>query len=167
MKLIRPLLFACLIFGTLGQIGCASVAGSTPAQTTQPSSIQTTSLSPNAVTAGQAGFVLTVKGANFERSSVVLWNGAARATSFVSANELTAQIAAADIATPPTASVPNCQEELSVRPTRLQLLPAAARRLSTGRSLRVACPQGLRWTRVQELSRVRPPLQAISHSLPG
>ena len=106
MKLLRPLLFACLTLGTLGQIGCASVAGSTPAQTTQPSpSIQTTSLSPNAVTAGQAGFVLTVKGANFERSSVVLWNGAPRATSFVSANELTAQIAAADIAAPSTASV--------------------------------------------------------------
>jgi Putative Ig domain len=122
MKFIRPLTFALLILGSLGQIGCATVTSSTPAQTTQPSSaIHATSLSPNAVTAGQTGFVLTVKGANFERSSVVLWNGSPRATSFVSADELTAQIVAADVASASTASVAVMNSTTQVQSNALQL----------------------------------------------
>jgi uncharacterized protein (TIGR03437 family) len=64
-----------------------------------------TSLSPGATIAGSAGFTLTVNGTGFISGSVVQWNGGARTTSFVSATQLTAQIAAADVASVGTANV--------------------------------------------------------------
>jgi hypothetical protein len=45
-------------------------------------------LSSNSAAPGGAGFTLTVNGANFAASSVVLFNGAVRATSYVSSTEL-------------------------------------------------------------------------------
>ena len=62
-------------------------------------------LAPSAVTAGGAAFVLTVSGSSFVASSIVRWNGANRTTSYVSPTQLTAQIAAADIASAGTAQV--------------------------------------------------------------
>jgi hypothetical protein len=59
----------------------------------------TTSISPTSATAGGAGFTLTVNGTNFNASSVVNFNGAAKATTFVSASQITAAILATDIAT--------------------------------------------------------------------
>ena len=55
-------------------------------------------LSSNSAAPGGAGFTLTVNGANFAASSVVLWNGAVRTTSYVSSTQLTAEILPADIA---------------------------------------------------------------------
>ena len=49
-------------------------------------------------TAGGASFTLTVNGAGFTPTSLVLWNGALRATTYVSGTQLTATILAADIA---------------------------------------------------------------------
>jgi len=57
-----------------------------------------TSLSPNTAIAGGAGFTITVTGKNFVSASVVKWAGSARATTFVSATELTATILATDVA---------------------------------------------------------------------
>lgn len=56
------------------------------------------SLSPPTAVAGGPGFTLTVTGKNFVSTSVVKWAGSARATTFVSATELTATILATDIA---------------------------------------------------------------------
>jgi uncharacterized repeat protein (TIGR01451 family) len=66
-----------------------------------------TSLSPATTAPGGAAFVLTVNGTNYVNGgvSVVQWNGAARATTFVSSTQLTATIGAADIAVAGTASV--------------------------------------------------------------
>jgi hypothetical protein len=64
-----------------------------------------TSLSPNAVAAGSSDFTLTVNGGAFVSGSVVNWNGAARTTTFVSATQLQAAIAAADVATAGAAAV--------------------------------------------------------------
>src|SRR5207249_5734605 len=58
-----------------------------------------TGLTPTSAPAGGTQFTLTVTGTNFVASSVVRWNGAARTTTFVSAVQLTATIAATDIAT--------------------------------------------------------------------
>src|SRR6202012_2052394 len=46
------------------------------------------SLSPNNATAGGAAFTLTVNGTGFVSTSVVKFNGAAKATTFVSATQL-------------------------------------------------------------------------------
>lgn len=57
----------------------------------------TTHISPSSVTAGAAGFSLTVNGTNFIPSSVVNFNGSARITTYVSPTELTVSIPASDL----------------------------------------------------------------------
>jgi parallel beta-helix repeat protein len=71
-------------------------AGSTPI---------VTGLSPDSVLAGSFPFRLTVNGAGFMRGATVLWNGAARPTSFVSAERLTADIPETDVVLAGTATV--------------------------------------------------------------
>lgn len=71
--------------------------------TTAPAPVAS-SLSPPGANAGAPGFTLTVNGSGFVSSSMVRWNGADRATTFVSASQLRAAIAASDIAA--TSSVP-------------------------------------------------------------
>src|SRR5207302_7828206 len=63
------------------------------------------SISPSGATAGGPAAVLTVNGSNFVSSSTVNWNGAARATTFVSPTQLNATISATDIGAAGTASV--------------------------------------------------------------
>ena len=55
-------------------------------------------VSPASATAGGGAFKLTLNGTNFISSSTVLWNGTALPTTHVSATQLTAAVAAADIA---------------------------------------------------------------------
>jgi len=57
-----------------------------------------TSLSPGSAIAGSAGFPLTVNGTNFVSTSVVNWAGSPRATTFVSATQITATVNTADVA---------------------------------------------------------------------
>jgi hypothetical protein len=61
-------------------------------------------LAPNAMNSSGAAFVLSVNGSDFSSAATVNWNGRAQTTTYVSASQLTATIAAADIATP--AAVP-------------------------------------------------------------
>lgn len=63
------------------------------------------SLSPSRVSPGSAQFTLTINGSSFVSGATVNWNGAARAMNFVSNNQLTATISAADVMTGGTASV--------------------------------------------------------------
>jgi IPT/TIG domain len=82
--------------------------GYTAKKTTPPvaGSVPTVAaLSPASMTAGSSAFTLTVNGTNFGSQAVVNWNGAARATSFVSGNQVTAAIPAADLATAGSAAV--------------------------------------------------------------
>ena len=64
-----------------------------------------TSLSPSSATVRGAGFTLTVTGSHFVNGSQIRWNGAARATTFVSSGQLQAVIPAGDIGATGTASV--------------------------------------------------------------
>lgn len=64
-----------------------------------------TSLSPSSALVGSGALTLTVNGTNFVSGSQVLWNSGTRATTFVSATQLTAQITAADIASAGSALV--------------------------------------------------------------
>ena len=56
-----------------------------------------TSLSPGRTFAGGGKFTLTVTGSSFVPSSIVLWNGESRPTTFVSTIQIRAAIGAADI----------------------------------------------------------------------
>jgi hypothetical protein len=62
-------------------------------------------LVPDAAAPGGAGFTLTVNGTGFVSGSVVNWNGAMLATTFVASSQVTATVPATDIAVPGTASV--------------------------------------------------------------
>ena len=64
-----------------------------------------TSLDPGTVIAGDPGFTLTVHGTGFVVDSVVRWNGQDRPTTFVSVNQITADIPASDLLTAGTADV--------------------------------------------------------------
>jgi hypothetical protein len=55
------------------------------------------SLSPSSATAGNASFTLAVSGNNFVSGSIVRWNGADRATTFVDSSSLTASISSSDL----------------------------------------------------------------------
>lgn len=57
-----------------------------------------TSVSPDSAMVGGGAFTLTVNGSGFVTGSIVQWNGAARATNYVSSTQLTAAIPAADLA---------------------------------------------------------------------
>jgi hypothetical protein len=57
-----------------------------------------TELVPNDTPAGSAGFTLTDNGTGFGTSTAVFWNGSALATSYVTGNQITATVTAADVA---------------------------------------------------------------------
>lgn len=87
-----------------------SVACGYSAKTTPPvagTSPVISQLNPDAVTAGGAGFTLTVNGSNFGAKAVVNWNGVAQTanTAYVSGSQLTVAVPAAAIATASTVMV--------------------------------------------------------------
>ena len=87
--------------------GYTRAATSAPVAVTPPASAAPamTSISPSRAMVGGAGLTLTVTGTEFVTTSIVMWNGVARPTTFVSATQLRATIAAADIAAVGTASI--------------------------------------------------------------
>lgn len=64
-----------------------------------------TTISPTSAFAGGTSFTLTVNGQNFVVGSKVRWNGVDRATTYVSANQVTAVIPAGDILSVGTALI--------------------------------------------------------------
>jgi uncharacterized protein (TIGR03437 family) len=63
------------------------------------------SLNPNSAVAGSVAFTLLVTGTNFVNGSIGRWNGADRATAFISGTQLRIAITAADLANAGTISV--------------------------------------------------------------
>jgi hypothetical protein len=87
---------------SLGSNAMAFVINAAPAPAPAPT---ISSLSPSSAIAGEVQFTLTVNGTNFVSGSTVNFNGNARATTFVSATQLTAAILASDLATAGTFNV--------------------------------------------------------------
>jgi len=94
--ILAGLLAVGLACGYSAKSTTPAVAGSMP---------NISALAPDTMTAGSASFVLTVNGTNFNNKAAINWNGAAQATSFVSANQLTATIPSASVATAGTVTV--------------------------------------------------------------
>ena len=76
-----------------GTSGAQTFAVNNPAPAIDPGG-----LSPATRLAGEAGFTLTVNGSGFNANSVVRWNGADRATTYVGPTQLSAAVTAADVA---------------------------------------------------------------------
>ncbi|MDB5221403.1 MAG: hypothetical protein JWN83_70 [Chitinophagaceae bacterium] len=79
--------------------------GTTWASVTPVSSPATTSISPDAATAGSPGFTLTVNGTNFINGSAITWKGISRTTTFVNSTQLTTFIAASDLSPAGTVAI--------------------------------------------------------------
>ena len=62
-------------------------------------------LTPQSTPAGGAAFTITIRGCGFVQGSLIYWNSTARKTTFVSSNEVTANISRQLIAAPGTASI--------------------------------------------------------------
>jgi trimeric autotransporter adhesin len=63
------------------------------------------SLSPSSVSHGSKNFRMTVRGSGFVPGSAVTWNGKAHSAGFVSKNEMTVYVPAAEVAAAGTASI--------------------------------------------------------------
>jgi large repetitive protein len=104
MRLIK---LRCISTGTKSAFAviatfCLFLGSLTAAKNEKPT---ISGISPSSATAGGPGFILTVEGSNYVSDSQVNWNGASRPTAFVSSTQLTAAIAANDIAIAGTARV--------------------------------------------------------------
>ncbi len=62
-------------------------------------------LSPDVINAGASALALTVAGSGFTPTTIVQWNGSARATTYVSPAIVAAQVTPSDLATPGNVSV--------------------------------------------------------------
>jgi len=101
MKIAKTMILAGLL--TLGlACGYSSKKTTPPVAGTMPT---ITALAPSSMTAGSSAFVLTVNGTNFNSNAVINFNSVAQTTTFVSANQLTANIPAASVATAGSATV--------------------------------------------------------------
>src|ERR1700674_2483603 len=97
MKLLSVLLLMTLSFG------CGGYGSGSGMQPPSPASIS--GVMPDSANAGSGDLVLTVNGTGFASNSVVYWNSATVSTSYVTTQQLTANVPGAHIATPGTASV--------------------------------------------------------------
>ncbi len=99
---------AASLIATSGTAQVTVTSGGVTSDTPRPFTIlpgpAITGLSPPSTTAGGAALTLTINGSGFSSDAVVQWNGSALSTTFVNANQLTAPVSAALIAT--AASVP-------------------------------------------------------------
>ena len=102
MKITSVLL---LTLFTLFVLGCGGYGSNTSMGGGGTAASHIDALVPNTATAGSAAFTLTVNGSGFTGNSAVYWNTTGRATTFVTAKQLTAAISAADIATAGTIQV--------------------------------------------------------------
>jgi len=90
-------LIACLPFLSGCGSGSSSAPPPNPAQNLVPI---LNSLSPDSVPAGSRRVLLDVFGSNFVRSSLICWEGVARATTFMTSEHLTTVLNPAEIAAP-------------------------------------------------------------------
>lgn len=70
-----------------------------------PPPMALTSIAPSTVASGGTAFVLNAIGVSFSSSAVILWNGTALPTTFVSSTQLQAQVPAGDIAAVGSAAI--------------------------------------------------------------
>jgi hypothetical protein len=91
--------FASVILASLLALGCGTGSGNDPhgLKTSTLSPPSTTELFPNSVPVNSVPFFLTVNGTNFLTDAIVVWNGTALNTTFVSSNQVIAVLQAPDL----------------------------------------------------------------------
>jgi len=92
----------CVLLLVACATGCGYSSKGAGMMAVAPSIIR---LMPSSAIAGGPAFTMTVNGNNFANDAVAYWNGAILATTFVSANTVTAAVPAFDIDTAETVQV--------------------------------------------------------------
>jgi len=92
--------------------------------TIKPSAPALTSLTPSSVTAGGAGFMLTVKGTSFTPAATSMWNATVLDTIYVSPTQLTVAVPASLIVDAGTAGITVTTEEDTSAPATLTIKPS-------------------------------------------
>jgi hypothetical protein len=87
------------VLALLVSLGCGYSSNYNPAMG-GASGPAVTTIMPNTLMAGSAGFTLTVNGSNFGTDAVVYWNGTAHATTYVTGAQVITAIASQDVANP-------------------------------------------------------------------
>jgi subtilisin len=107
------------------------------------------SLSPMGAPVGGTAFTLTIDGSGFSASTVVLWNGGNRATTFVSSSRVRASIPASDLAAIGTAQIavfdPTTGLTSLTRPFSIQTAPVltvSTTTITTGTAVTVTLTGG-------------------------
>jgi hypothetical protein len=114
-------------------------------QSSNPTPFLDQPVAPDAVAPGSASFTLTVNGTGFVSGSVVQWNGAALATQFVSASQLTATVPPSDVALAGTASVTVLSPVPGGGISNPELLSVTGPRPATALSAMAGTPVGSRY----------------------
>jgi hypothetical protein len=84
------------------------------------------SISPSSVVAGSAAFTLTLNGVGFVSGAIVNFNGAGKATTFVSSSQITAALSASDIVTAGTVNVTVTNPVPTAGPSTAQVFTISA-----------------------------------------
>ena len=101
---LKHLLSLPLLLCLAPAFGCGGSNGGGGGSTQNP--VPTLSgVTPNAVPAGSAAVTVTASGSGFISTSVIDWNGAALATTYLSSTSLTAQVPASDLGSAGAATV--------------------------------------------------------------
>jgi hypothetical protein len=87
----------CILLITFVALGCGCGSMHNYNTMTGPP-VQMSQIVPNSVSAGTAGFMLTVNGSGFSGNSVVFWNSATLGTRFISGNQLIAVVPQSEVA---------------------------------------------------------------------
>ncbi len=100
MKLLCTLLLTTALFtfgcGYGSNYNSMTATGGTP---------QISQLAPSSASSGSGAFMLTINGTGFAQGAIVYWNGSAQTTTYVTGNQIAANITANDLSTPGTIPV--------------------------------------------------------------
>lgn len=128
IALRKSLGYIATFIAALTFVGCGGGGGgSTPPPPPAATAASIAGLNPTTIVAGSQDFTLTVQGANIKNGATVMWNGAAKTTTFDSAAQVSATISAKDVAAQGTATVtvvnPGAQASNSLSFTITQPIP--------------------------------------------
>jgi len=92
---------ACLTLAGLLAVGCGGGTGNDPhmPKVSLPSPPSITEMMPNSVPVNSVPFSFTVNGTTFLTDALVVWNGTALHTTFISSNQLMAALQTTDLQT--------------------------------------------------------------------
>lgn len=124
-------------------------------------------MAPSTVTEGGPAFTLTVAGSNFGLDSVILWNGAPRPTTFSSASQVAATIAASDISSVAAVSIAVRNQTAGQQSNTLPLTIEPASTVSPPRITTTQLPgaeAGVAYRAVLAAQGGMPPYQWLLHS---